>query len=256
MSKKLSLKAVVIDDSEQARKLLRLMLQELELDIQFVGEAENVDDGLQLIHSTSPDVVFLDIEMPGKSGLHLAEILITEKIPTQVVFTTAYNSYAINAFRLSAIDYLLKPINEDQLEEAVEKVKHNKQLIDSNKRLEILTNNLKEGNSPVLSIPVQGGYDFIPLDDIIYLEADGSYVKIVCTEKRNKLVSKNLKYFEGMLESASHFIRPHRSFLVNMKHVLSFNKTDGGSLTVDINQNIPISRERKQEVVEYLNKTK
>lgn len=253
MSKEGILKAVIIDDSKQARKLLRLMLMELSPETHILGEAENADAGLKLIQDVEPDLVFLDIEMPKKSGLHLAEMLIKEKIDTQVIFTTAYNSYAINAFRLSAIDYLLKPINEDQLEEAIEKVRSNKQLHDSTIRLEALTNNLQEGKSAVLSIPVHGGYDFIPLDDIIYLEADGSYVKIVCTEKRNKLVSKNLKYFEGMLESASHFIRPHRSFLVNMKHVLSFNKTDGGSLTVDVNQNIPISRERKQDVINYLN---
>jgi len=256
MSEEGKIKAVIIDDSEQARKLLRLMLMELSSDVHILGEAENVDGGLKLIRKINPDLVFLDIEMPGKSGLQLAEIILNEKIPAQVVFTTAYNSYAINAFRLSAIDYLLKPISEDQLEEAMEKVRSNKHLKDSNKRLEALSNNLQEGKSAVLSIPIQGGFEYIPLDQILFIEADGSYARIVCADNKSKLVSKNLKYFEGILDTANHFVRSHRSFLVNMKHVVSFNKSEGGSLILSMNNPIPISRERKQEVLDYLKENK
>ena len=115
------MKAILIDDNSQARKLLRLMLLEYAQDVVVIGEAENAESGLRLIENTKADVVFLDIEMPGKTGIQLAEELSNRKIEIAIVFTTAYNSYAIQAFRLSATDYLLKPIQEDQLLEAIEK---------------------------------------------------------------------------------------------------------------------------------------
>ncbi len=117
------LKAIIIDDSPQARKLLSLMLKEYKSDLEIIGEAENANLGFELIKQHQPDVIFLDIEMPGKSGIQLAEQLIKEKLNPEIIFTTAYNDYALKAFRLSAIDYLLKPINETHLFEAVEKIK-------------------------------------------------------------------------------------------------------------------------------------
>jgi two-component system LytT family response regulator len=121
MSEKSSIKALIIDDSKQARKLLRLMLIELANDFQVIGEAEDAEKGLRLIKNEHPDVAFLDIEMPGKSGIQLAEQISQLQLKTKIVFTTAYNEYAIKAFRLSAVDYLLKPIQENQLIEATEK---------------------------------------------------------------------------------------------------------------------------------------
>ena len=253
MSEKAKIKAIIVDDSPQARKLLRLMLGDLCPDVLLLGDAENVTDGLSLIKSHLPDVVFLDIEMPGKSGLQMAEELIANNIASQVVFTTAYNSYAVNAFRLSAIDYLLKPIQEDQLIEAVEKIKENAILKNSAERLDALTQNLNDKKPALLSIPVQGGFEYIALDEIEYFEAEGSYVRIVCADQKSKIVSKNLKYFEEALESTRYFIRTHRSYLVNMNCVFSYSKSEGGILLLKSTQNIPISRERKQEVLDYLN---
>jgi two-component system LytT family response regulator len=127
MSEQLNVSALIIDDSKQARKLLRMMFKDLAPCIYIVGEAENVLEGLNLIEQFQPDAIFLDIEMPGISGLQLAEILIEKQYKGSVVFTTAYNSYAIKAFRLSAIDYLLKPIQEDELIQAIEKIISEKQ---------------------------------------------------------------------------------------------------------------------------------
>jgi two-component system LytT family response regulator len=252
MSEKGSIKAIIVDDSLQARKLLRLMLEDLCPDVILLGEAENVAEGLVLIKTHEPDVVFLDIEMPGKSGLQMAEELIATNVSCQVVFTTAYNSYAINAFRLSAIDYLLKPIQEDQLIEAVEKIKLFATLKNSVERLGALSQNLNEEKASVLSIPIQGGFEYLSLDDIEYFEAEGSYVRIVCSNQKPKIVSKNLKYFETALESTRNFVRTHRSYLVNMNFVHSYSKSEGGVLLLKSHQNIPISRERKQGVFEYL----
>lgn len=252
MSEVSNLRAVVIDDSAQARKLLRLMLMEFAPEVKQVGEAENVEEGLRLIEKEQPDAIFLDIEMPGKSGLQLAEILLEKKFNGNIVFTTAYNAYAIKAFRLSAIDYILKPIQEDHLLEAVAKLKEEQQNRDNAKRLTALSENLQEDKNDVLCIPIQGGFEYIPVNEVEYLEADGSYVKIYCTNNRCKTVSKNLKYFETALDDCQNFVRPHRSFLVNLDYVASYLKTDGGYLMLKRNVQIPVSRERKQAIQDIL----
>jgi two-component system LytT family response regulator len=252
MSETGNLKAIIVDDSPQARKLLRLMLNELCPEISLVGEGQNVAEGLKLISIFEPHVVFLDIEMPVKTGLQMAEELLLKKVDCQIVFTTAYDSYAINAFRLSAIDYLLKPIQEDQLIEAVDKVKEQSKLKNSVNRLAALTQNLNDNQTKVLSIPIQGGFEYISLYDIEYFEAEGSYVRIICSEQKTKIFSKNLKYIEMALIAAKNFIRTHRSFIVNMDHVSSYSKSDGGILLLKNRKKIPISRERKQDVLDYL----
>ena len=252
MPDKVELRAVIIDDSAQARKLLRLMLLELAPEIKHVGEAENVNDGLRLIDKEQPDAVFLDIEMPGKTGLQLAKILLDRNFKGNVVFTTAYNAHAIKAFRLSAIDYLLKPIQEDQLTEAVEKLKEEKKNRDNENRLRALSENLHQDRNEVLCIPSNNGFEYIPVMEVEYLEADGSYVKIYCIKNRSITVSKNLKYFENALADCVNFIRPHRSFLVNIDYVTNYSKSDGGFLVLKRNVQIPVSRERKQAIQEIL----
>lgn len=245
------MKAIIIDDSTQARKLMRLMLLEYGPDIEVIAEAANADEGLKLVEKLNPDVLFLDIEMPGKSGLNLAESLQKKGINTAIIFTTAYNAYAINAFRLSAMDYLLKPIQEDQLIEAIGKLKEQQEINENLERLKILNNNLLEPNS-MLCIPVQGGSEYIPIPEILYFEADGSYVRVKFVNGKEMVVSKNLKYFETALEESTVFLRCHRSYLVNMNYLAFHSKSNGGSLKLKNGIEIPISRERKQEVVDYL----
>ena len=205
------LKAVIIDDSPQARKLLSLMLQEYQNDIEIVAEAEEAIRGLECIKKYSPEIVFLDIEMPGKSGIQLAEQILSEGINTSVIFTTAYNDYALKAFRLSAIDYLLKPINEDHLKEAVEKIK---KLIPQQdvKKLKTFIDNFEDSLPKTISIPAGSEYLFVKIDDIMYIKADGSYTHIYIKNEKHLTVSKNLKYFENALKGYTQFIRVHRSF--------------------------------------------
>lgn len=253
MSEKL--KAVIIDDSAQARKLLRLMLLELAPNINCVGEAENVDDGLTLVEKEQPDAVFLDIEMPGKTGLQLAEILLERNFKGNVVFTTAYNSYAIKAFRLSAVDYLLKPIQEEHLVEAVTKLHLKQDQINNEVKLQALTYNLDNNQSNVLCLPLQGGNEFIPFDEIIYLEADGSYVRVNCLNGRYRLISKNLKYFENILDDVPQFLRTHRSYLVNLRFLAFYSRSES-ALHLKNDVKIPISRERKQKVMFTINNIK
>lgn len=247
------MKAILVDDSPQARKLLRLMLRELAPTVEIVAELEDASDGLRKVRNLQPDVVFLDIEMPGKSGLQLAEELVQQGCKSAIVFTTAYNAYAINAFRLAAVDYLLKPIQEDQLLESIAKVSERLKFQDTDVQLRALSKNLKADKPEVLCVPVQGGYEYLSLKDILFLEADGSYVRIVCSNGKHKLVAKNLKYFENSLQGVVNFVRVHRSFSVNMDEVAAYIKSDGGNLELRSGKVIPVSRERKQAVLKYLN---
>jgi two-component system LytT family response regulator len=245
------MKAILIDDNSQARKLLRLMLLEYAQDVVVIGEAENAESGLRLIENTKADVVFLDIEMPGKTGIQLAEELSNRKIEIAIVFTTAYNSYAIQAFRLSATDYLLKPIQEDQLLEAIDKLRNQITFSEYHNKLDALKINLRETPSKLLCIPVQGGSEFVPVEEIIYLEADGSYVNVVCINGRNRVVSKNLKYFENTLNGLPQFVRTHRSFIVNMDYLFFHSKSES-NIHLKNGMKIPVSRERKQSLIDFL----
>lgn len=248
------IKAIIVDDSPQARKLLRLMLQEFAPDINIVAEAENGNLGIVVIKLHQPHVVFLDIDMPEKSGIQLAEELLEENIQCQIIFTTAFNQYAINAFRLSAIDYLLKPINEQQLLESIEKIRQNVQLKTAQEQLKVLSQNLKPNEKQVICIPIQNGYDYININDIEYLEADGSYVHLFLMDKKQKTVSKNLKYFEQALESFSNFVRVHRSFIINLDLMKSFSKSGRGTIIMQNDKEVDLARDRRSSFLEILEK--
>lgn len=249
-----TIKAIIVDDSPQARKLLRLMLQEFAPYINIVAEAENGNHGIAAIKLHQPHVVFLDIDMPEKSGIQLAEELIEENIQCLIIFTTAFNQYAINAFRLSAIDYLLKPINEQQLLESVEKIKQQIQLKTAQEQLKALSQNLKPNEKQVICIPIQNGYDYINIHDIEYLEADGSYVHLFLMDKKQKTVSKNLKYFEQILESFTNFVRVHRSFIINLDLMKSFSKSGRGTIIMQNGKEVDLARDRRSSFLEILEK--
>jgi two-component system LytT family response regulator len=240
-----NIKAVIVDDAGQARELLRLMLRELAIDVQVVGEGANVPQAIELIRKHRPDVVFLDIEMPGKSGLQLVEEISREDMKYEIIFTTAYNQYAIRAFRLSAIDYLLKPIDERQLLEAVEKVRKSKSVFQSEQRLQALQQNLATGTEATVNIPTLNGYLFLPANDILYIKADGAYTHVFAQGRPSITVSKNLKYFEGVLDGQPQFVRVHRSCLINMKHIKKYDRAERGALTMSDETVIDVARERR-----------
>jgi two-component system, LytTR family, response regulator len=254
MANNIHIKAVVVDDSPQARELLRLMLQEFAPDVEIVAEAENGNLGITAIKTYAPDVAFLDIDMPEKSGIELAEELVKENINCRIVFTTAFNQYAINAFRLSAIDYLLKPINEQQLIESVEKIRQQLQLKTAQVQLKALSQNLKPNQKQVICVPNQNGYDYINISDIEYLEADGSYVHLFLTDKKQKTVSKNLKYFEQTLKPFSSFVRVHRSFIINLDLMASFSKSGRGTIIMQNGKEVDLARDRRSDFLNILGK--
>ncbi|CAN5226272.1 LytTR family DNA-binding domain-containing protein [soil metagenome] len=253
MIKNLSkIKAVIIDDTAQARKLLRIMLENIAPDIEVVGEAADAFSGNELVILHHPDVIFLDIEMPGKSGIQLATSWVEGGIKTCVIFTTAYNEYAVAAFRLSAVDYLLKPIVQKDLTEAVNKIRSSMHNSD-NTPLKQLTSNLTLEHLRSITIPVTGGFAIIPLDEIITIEADGSYARVNQVGGKLLVVAKNLKYFELALSIDSRFVRVHRSYLINLDHVRKFASGSQSVVVMSDGTKADVAREKREHVLSRIN---
>ncbi|HEY8401938.1 MAG TPA: LytTR family DNA-binding domain-containing protein [Cytophagaceae bacterium] len=247
------MRCLIIDDAPQARELLKLMLQDIAQDIEVVGESDNAEDARKLIISSNPHVVFLDIEMPGKSGIQLLEELSKEDINFEIVFVTAYHQYAIQAFRLSAMDYLLKPVRAQELKEALNKIREQLMLKKSSERLKVLVDNLSVKENNTLCIPVNYGYDYIPISDIEFIEADRSYSIIHLSGGMEKLISKPLGYFEDILQSLSSFIKTHRSYYINLNFIVSYTKkSEGGLIFFKSGKKAEVSRNYRKTFLEKI----
>lgn len=245
MAHQTNIKSILIDDSPQARKLLRLMLSDIAPQVEICAEAEDLDQAVLLMKAHKPQLIFLDIEMPGKSGLQLLDELGPVDFHFEIIFTTAYNQFAINAFRLSAVDYLLKPIDEKQLKEAVEKATEKLQWQRVVDELEVLRHNLKSVEEKILRISTAEGQEFVNVNDIICIEADGSYSRISCVGGKIIIVSKNLKYFENTFLEIDFIIRPHRSFLINLQHMVRFDKSARGKINMRNGLEIDLARDKR-----------
>ncbi len=250
------MKAILIDDSKQARELLGLMINELAPEVKIAAEAESVDEAIIEIREYRPELIFLDIEMPGKSGLQLVDQLSKEELNFEIIFTTAYNQYALQAFRLSAIDYLLKPIREKELVDAISKAKQRIEASRSKERLSVLVNNLSIENQDILCIPLNYGYEFVPLNEIEYIEADGAYSHIYQVVGKKITVSKNLKFFQDRLEALSSFVKVHRSCIVNLNYMQSFFKNERGIILLKSGVKVALSRSCRQDFLNALEQLK
>ncbi len=241
------IRGLLVDDEAKARSILRSMLEEFCPQVELVGEAEELSAAVRLINKEKPDVVFLDIEMPGLTGLQLLDFFNPEEIDFDIIFTTAYSEYAIDAFRLSAVDYLLKPIQIDELERAVSKLK-TKTKAENKAQIESLKINLKEETAFLrLAVPVSDGLLFINTHEIRYIKASGAYSEFFLSNGSKLLVSKNLKEFEKVLR-LPHFARPHRSYITNLQCVKQLLRKDGGYLIMDDGTQIHISPSSRDEI--------
>lgn len=244
------MRAVIIDDEAKARRILQNFLTDYCKQVQVIGFAEDVMQGVKLIQKEKPDLVFLDIEMPGYNGFQLLEFF--DDIDFEIVFVTAYSEFALKAFQVSAIDYLLKPLQIDQLVKAVEKVERVVGQHQSAQNIAILKENVKENKIKKIVVPSNSGTLFIEIDTITHLKAEGSYVQIYMADGKKILVSKNIKDYENQLTTIEGFFRTHRSYLVNTKHITNVLNSDG-EITLINNETASIARERKQEFANYLN---
>ncbi len=245
----MSIRALIVDDEEKARNVLQALIQENFPDIEIIGMAGDVPDAVKAINRQMPDVIFLDIEMPGYSGFQLLDFF--DNIPFRIIFTTAYSEYAIQAFQVSAVDFLLKPIQIDQLESAVDKLRerngtNHKELYD-NLKLNISGNTMRR-----IALPTSSGILFIKPEEIVYLKADGSYTHFILHSGKEIVVSKRIKEYESALTPEMRFYRPHRSYIVNAERITEFVKADGGSVLMDNGHSIPVSRDSKDEFLGFL----
>lgn len=242
------IRAILIDDEERARSVLSSLLAQFCPEVELLEACSNVPDAVLAINKLQPDVVFTDIEMPGYSGFELLDFF--AEVNFQIIFTTGYNEYALKAFEVSAIDYLLKPIQIDQLEKAVAKVR-NAKVITMVERLATLKENLKQNEIQKIALPCFDGLLFVDVNLIICIIADGAYSDVSCSDGRNIKVSKRLKYFESLLENRNQFFRVHRSAIININYVENYSKAES-NLVLQNAMRISVSRNKKSEFEAYI----
>jgi len=241
------MKAIIIDDERKARNLLRILIAENCSKITSVIEAEDLLSGVALIKEHKPQIVFLDIEMPEHSGLEILNFIKKEDVNFEIIFTTAYSEFAIKAFQLSAIDYLLKPLRAETVKDAAEKAMQQIGKSDISLKLEELKKSLKTSNFNKIGLPFADGFKFVDFEDIILFEADGMYTKVTTVKETEMLVCKPLRHFVDLLEIQPNFYKPHRSYLINLKYIKEYIKKEGGYIVMDNNKTVSIANDKKEE---------
>ncbi len=243
----MSYKVIIVDDEKFARSALKGILENyFPNHFQIMEECSNVPDAVKMIHFHKPNLVFLDIEMPQYSGFELLSFFDSENIFFKIVFVTAYDEYALKAFEISAIDYLLKPIRPEQIERVLKKLE-NQQTNDDYKNL---IENLKNLENPKITLQDNNCFYFIKLSDIIFFEAEGSYTKVYVENHPTIIVTKKIGDFE-YLEKDFSFFRVHRSFIVNLHKITKILKKDH-DLEMTNGKLIPISIEKRKTLLERL----
>ncbi|MEO6682310.1 MAG: LytTR family DNA-binding domain-containing protein [Ginsengibacter sp.] len=243
------LTAIIIDDEQKGRIALRQKLKDYCPEVQIVGEAESGEEGLAILSLHKPDIVFLDIEMPRMDGFKMLQQLPEKHF--HLIFTTAYDQYAIKAIKYAAFDYLLKPIDIDELKAAVSKI-NKLQFSETEKKLEVLNQNLSEKNSfNKIAISTQNSLLLFEVNDIIYLEANRNYTTLYFKDQPKLIASKTLKDFEELLPSAI-FFRIHHSYIININFIKKYIKGEGGQIELQNGTCLDVSRRKKEAFLKLL----
>lgn len=243
--------AIIIDDEINALHVLEMQLKSYCPDVNILKLCEGGEEGIASILSLNPDLVFLDIEMPIANGFDVIEA--TKHRTYKVIFTTAYDQFAIKAFKYSAIDYLLKPIDIEELKFAVDKVSNN-DVSDFHKKLDVLYDQLKlntQSKPKKMSIPFGEGFEMVAFQNIIRCESESNYTIIILNDNRKAILAKTLKDVEESIQDDS-FYRVHNSHLINLNYVKRYFKNDGGYVVMADGAHINISRYKKDEFYEIL----
>jgi two-component system, LytTR family, response regulator len=244
------IKAVIIDDEIDARNALQILLKEFCYEtIDLIGEAGSVKEGLQLLKVRQPDLLFLDINMRDGSGFDLLDSIENKNFET--IFITAYNDFALRAFRYNAIDYLLKPIDPEELNEAIKKALNR---VDKNIQPSVyphLKFNLQNPNNPKIAIVDCKGTSFVNFEDIISCQSSGNYTVIYLKDQSQLVATKTLKEFEEMFASLP-CCRIHNTSIVNLQHVIRYIKGEGGFVVMTDKSELEVSRRKKKEFLEKL----
>jgi two-component system LytT family response regulator len=238
-------KIAIIDDEAYARQFLRTLLGSLCPEVEIVGEADGVADGLHLIRQTCPDAVLLDISMEDGSGFDLLDFF--PKLDFKVIFTTAHDEFALRAFHYAAVDYLLKPIQPKDLMRALERVSESPQAV-FNEKMKHLLETTRQKLPLNLTLQTQEGLVLIKLEQIIYLESDNAYTTFFLKDGMKVVVSKPIGEFESRLPADS-FFRIHQSYLVNLASVRKILKDDKAQVVLENGVQLPLARRRKDDFI-------
>ena len=242
------IKAILIDDEQGARNVLKNLLERTSTEINILATCENLVVGVEKIKELQPDVVFLDVQMPQYAGYEIVNFF--DEITFEIIFVTAYDDYAIKAFKLNAIDYLVKPIDRNKLAKTLQKLSaklvNKAALVD----YQTLLKTIKNKEYKKIVIPELGNRRVLNIDTIIAIEADGAYSKIYLTENNILTTSKNLKFFEEKLPKEASFYRTHRAWLINLNFIESLNKTSQSIILANGSVTAKISRTK----IDYFNK--
>ncbi|MEO8146714.1 MAG: LytTR family DNA-binding domain-containing protein [Bacteroidia bacterium] len=242
------IKTLIVDDEQPNRNFLIKVAGKLFPDIEIVGEAANVDEALSKVKETKPDLVLLDIEMPGKTGFDF--LIEVGDVNFEVIFITGYDEYAIKAFKFNAIDYLLKPVDLDDFENAINKVRERLKIPKTetkNQQVSSLLQNIKSNQNPInkIGVPTNDGIVFLNIEDIILCEADGNYTVFHLAGNNKFISSRTLKEYDELL-AGYNFFRAHKSHLINLKHIKRYIKGEGGTVIMSNDKEVEVSRRNKE----------
>lgn len=244
------IKTVIIDDERHSVETLGFKLERHCPEVKVVAQFSDPAKGLDYLRGNSTDLLFLDIEMPRMDGFELLEQL--GEVPFDVIFTTAYDEFGIRAIKFSALDYLLKPVQTQELRAAIEKFNKRSTHNIPSSQLEVLFSNIKEeqrgGRSGKIALATKESIEFVTPEDIIVCSSDSNYTMVYMKDGRRKLISRTLKDFEELL-AGFNFFRVHHSHMVNLSHVVEYVRSDGGYLVMANKMTLPVSRSRREELL-------
>src|SRR6185369_6561894 len=237
------IRAIIIDDEQHCIKALASDLQKNCPSVDILQTSASAKEGIMAIKKLNPDLVFLDVEMPWMNGFEMLEVL--GEINFSIIFTSAHDEFAAKAFRISAIDYLLKPVDANDLKEAVQKVEKK---MEEGSSLDHITNLLRNMHQPLtehrVAFPQREGYEFVDVASIIYCQAEGAYTRVFIVDKKNMLISRTLGDVEELLPPEM-FQRIHHSTLINITYISQFLRTDGGYVVLKNGEKLSVSKGKK-----------
>lgn len=242
--------ALIVDDEKHSREALAGMLAKNCPEVQVIAQSDNAKDAEEAILKYKPDIIFLDIEMPESSGFDLLARL--KEVNFEIIFTTAFGQYAIQAIRFSALDYLLKPIEAEDLIKAVQRAGTKISSLHQRQKIDTLLNNVQYLNTDKkIALPTLSGMEFVTLRNIIRCESDNTYTIFYLADKRKIVVSKSIGEYEELLMDY-HFLRVHQSHLINLRYVKNYQKGEGGMIVMEDNSAVDVSRRRKEQLISRL----
>lgn len=243
------IRILIVDDEEHAREMLITALSICYVETEVIGTAATVEEAAEKVNSLKPDLILLDINLPDGTGFDVLDKLIDKK--TLIVFVTAYDHYAVKAFKFSAVDYIVKPVDIDELESAIEKAKEQKETNDLGHNLQVLIDNMNNSSSEEKKIVLktQESIHIVKVSEVIHCISDQNYTEFYLVNKRRFVVSRTIKEFEELLSDYG-FFRPHQSHIINVNRISHFDKTDGGALVMEDGTNVPVSKRKRSELFE------